>query len=620
MFRNKNESIVYKCTVRLLEDADILECEFQSFHRGSYLVEYICEQLEINEKDYFGLRYVDASKQRHWLDLGKSIIKQCKDIDPFLFSFRVKFYPADPFRLTGNGRLMLYQQLKRDLRHGRLYCSIGEAAALGSLIVQEELGDYDEVVHIGDYVSSLNLALRQTEALEKKIMDLHKKRQPYQDSSVAMDEFMGIARGLETYGIDPHPVKDHRGSQLYIGINYSGISTFVSGKRSQHFRWNEVHKLNFEGKMFIAHLSYTDASREPKKHTIGFKCSSNATCRYLWRCAIEQMLFFTLPNSQHAAVVSGGGFFSWGTKFKYTGRTEREILTESINALRKQKMTNSEASKRKASSVPATPSSPQGDLAQIRKLLRNSYIASDDYKHLNLHSGYSSLPRSTMSEPLGNCHMATTDSLGNIVYSNHPHDVMGGGGAVQIPSLEPVSEEARLRASSNLDNLHQSIASIGNGGEAGEYYLKGDAIEYSAPECAAINNLCEGRLSHQSTKNKRNEYHSYGQQHQVAYASACPTVSDASKSATQGKGVENQYDRQNAANCAKGVRKFRFLNAFIPSFLFVIFAMTVSAVVILESESEIFERIRNMPEMISLRYQYYQPLKEYVLQKFGRKS
>lgn len=31
---------------------------------------------------------------------------------------------------------MLYQQLKRDVRHGRLYCSIGEAAALGSLIVQ----------------------------------------------------------------------------------------------------------------------------------------------------------------------------------------------------------------------------------------------------------------------------------------------------------------------------------------------------------------------------------------------------------------------------------------------------------------------------------------------------
>lgn len=73
-------------------------------------------------------------------------------------------------------------------------------------------------------------------------------------------------------------------------------------------------------------------------------------------------------------MVSGGGFFSWGTKFKYTGRTEREILTESINILREQKLTNSSASKRKASSVPATPSSPQGDLAQIRKLMPKPHL------------------------------------------------------------------------------------------------------------------------------------------------------------------------------------------------------------------------------------------------------
>lgn len=157
---------------------------------------------------------------------------------------------------------MLYQQLKRDLRHGRLYCSLGESAALGSLMVQEEIGDYDEELCPGNYVSNMILALRQTDQLERKVMELHKKREPGQDPSVAMDEFMGIARGLETYGIDPHPVKDHRGTQLYIGINHSGISTFMSGRRSQHFRWSEVQKINYEGKMFIAHLCYTDSSRE----------------------------------------------------------------------------------------------------------------------------------------------------------------------------------------------------------------------------------------------------------------------------------------------------------------------------------------------------------------------
>ncbi|XP_073824763.1 FERM domain containing isoform X3 [Musca autumnalis] len=297
--------------------------------------------------------------------LQRILQAKIEDLDPVLFSFRVKFYPADPFRLTYQGRTILYQQLKRDLRHGRIYCSIGEAAALGSLIVQEELGDYNEEIHTENYVASMNLALRQPESLEKKIMELHKKREPQQNPREVIDEFLSIVSALETYGIDPHPVKDHRGSQLYIGINYSGISTFICGKRSQHFRWNEVQKINFEGKMFIAHLSYTDASREAKKHTVGFKCSTNNTCRYLWRCALEQMLFFTLPNSQNAAVVSGGGFFSWGTKFKYTGRTEREILTESINALREQKLNYSSSNKRKASSVPATPSSPPGDFEQI---------------------------------------------------------------------------------------------------------------------------------------------------------------------------------------------------------------------------------------------------------------
>lgn len=133
----------------------------------------------------------------------------------------------------------------------------------------EEIGDYDEEIHVGDYVSPLKLALRQTDQLERKVMELHQKREPGQDPQVAVDEFLSIARGLETYGVDPHPVKDHRGTQLYLGINWTGINTFASGKRAQHFRWPEIHKLNYEGKMFIAHLSYTDReSREPVSSSI----------------------------------------------------------------------------------------------------------------------------------------------------------------------------------------------------------------------------------------------------------------------------------------------------------------------------------------------------------------
>ncbi|XP_058447329.1 FERM domain-containing protein 5 isoform X2 [Malaya genurostris] len=552
MFKSRSEgNVVYKCTVRLLEDLDVLECEFQPHHKGNFLLDYVCEQLEITEKDYFGLRFVDSSKQRHWLDLAKTIIKQVKDVEPLILSFRVKFYPADPCRLTGNGKVMLFQQLKRDLRHGRLYCSIGEAAALGALIVQDELGDFDAEAHTGEYVSSMKIALRQSEQLEKKVMELHRKREPGQEAVAVLDEFVGIARSLETYGIDPHPVKDHRGTQLYLGINFSGISTFAAGRRAQHFRWPEVHKINFEGKMFIVHLAYTDDRREVKKHTVGFKCPSGSACRYVWRCAIEQMLFFTLPTSQHAAVMSGGGFFSWGTKFKYSGRTEREILSESLNALRQQKMNNTSPSKRKAQSVPATPSSPQGDLAEIR---------------------YSSLPRSTMSEPLGGCN----DHMASSVYCpDNP-----------LPTLETVSEEARKTNGESNDHLS-------------DYYFR-DSFDHSSSESGFVTNTIENRLG--SHLHHRQTYTS-------DHISSLAMHSMANNSAI--------IQQQNASNNAKNVKKFSLIQAFVPSFIFVVVMLAVSAVYILESDSEMFSSMKNWPEMICLRYQYYQPLKEFLAKKFG---
>ena len=58
-------------------------------------------------------------------------------MNPVLFSFRVKFYPPNPANLSEETtRYFLFLQLKRDLLHGRLYCSQNEAALLAAYIVQ----------------------------------------------------------------------------------------------------------------------------------------------------------------------------------------------------------------------------------------------------------------------------------------------------------------------------------------------------------------------------------------------------------------------------------------------------------------------------------------------------
>ncbi|KAK7086623.1 FERM domain-containing protein 5 [Halocaridina rubra] len=347
----------YKCTIRLLDDNEVLECEFQSYHKGRVLLDFVFNRLNLVETDYFALRYVDQNKQRHWLDPNKNILRQIKNLFPILFCFRVKFYPADPLRLQEEiTRYQLFLQLRRDLLHGRLYCSQSDAAILAAYIVQAEVGDYDATKHFGNYISDFKILLKQTTKIEEKIMEIHPTLKS-QSPLIAETCFLKKASILDTYGVDPHPVKeidtDHRGSQLYLGLNHTGVLTFQGSRKTHHFRWADVQKLNYEGKMFIVHLIFAE-----KKHTVGFKCPTASACRHLWRCAVEQRLFYTLENSnKQGVVVTGGSFFSRGSRFRYAGRCEKEVVEESSTILREPPTVNRISLKNigRSTSLPTTP-------------------------------------------------------------------------------------------------------------------------------------------------------------------------------------------------------------------------------------------------------------------------
>uniref|UniRef100_A0A673CQZ0 FERM domain containing 5 n=1 Tax=Sphaeramia orbicularis TaxID=375764 RepID=A0A673CQZ0_9TELE len=77
----------YSCTVRLLDDTEYT-CTIQRDAKGQYLFDLICHHLNLLEKDYFGIRYVDPDKQR------VSVSQP-----PFTMCLRVKFYPPEPAAL-----------------------------------------------------------------------------------------------------------------------------------------------------------------------------------------------------------------------------------------------------------------------------------------------------------------------------------------------------------------------------------------------------------------------------------------------------------------------------------------------------------------------------------------
>ncbi|XP_054895362.1 FERM domain-containing protein 3 isoform X6 [Poeciliopsis prolifica] len=312
------------CTIRLLDDSEI-SCSIQKETKGQFLLDHVCNHYNLLEKDYFGIRYVDPEKQRHWLEPNKPVVKQMKSLQPFTMCFRVKFYPHEPMKIKEElTRYLLYLQLKRDIYHGRLLCPFAEAAYLGACIVQAELGDYDPEEHPSDYIRDFKLFPKQSLKLERKIIEIHKNELRGQCAALAELNMLQRAHSLETYGVDPHPCKDFTGSTAFLGFTATGFVVFQGNKRIHLLKWGDVSKLKFEGKTF-----YVIGVQKEKKLVLTFHTSTPAACKHLWKCGVENQAFYKCAKSSQIKTVSSSNIFFKGSRFRYSGKVAKEVIEAS---------------------------------------------------------------------------------------------------------------------------------------------------------------------------------------------------------------------------------------------------------------------------------------------------
>ncbi|XP_028813511.1 FERM domain-containing protein 5 isoform X2 [Denticeps clupeoides] len=303
----------YSCTVRLLDDTEYT-CTIQRDAKGQYLFDLICHHLNLLEKDYFGIRYVDPDKQRHWLEFTKSISKQMKSQPPFTMCLRVKFYPPDPAALKEEiTRYLVFLQIKRDLYHGRLLCKTSDAAMLAAYILQAEIGDYDPGKHPEGYSSKFQFFPKHSEKLERRIAEIHKTELVGQTPETSELNFLQKAQMLETYGVDPHPCKDVSGNPAFLAFTPFGFVVLQGNKRVHFLKWNEVTKLKFEGKTFHIYAN----QKEDKKIILTYFAPTPEACKHLWKCGVENQAFYKLEKSSQVRTVSSSNLFFKGSRFRY---------------------------------------------------------------------------------------------------------------------------------------------------------------------------------------------------------------------------------------------------------------------------------------------------------------
>ncbi|KAE9553998.1 hypothetical protein FO519_002758 [Halicephalobus sp. NKZ332] len=322
----------FTVVVQLLDDTEQLSLQFKGSELGQKVLDSVCDQLDIVEKDYFGLRYQDNNKYRFWLDLTKPLNKQFKG-DHLSLSLRFRFYPRDFTILRENvTKYQLFVQLRRDLLHGRLYCSQQTSITLAALILQSVIGDYDPSVHHPGYVSEYKLLLKQTERLEERIAEVHQQLAGLPQAD-AESRFLSLATEIDTYGFDPYVVKDAKQNQdLIIGATCHGVLVFSKNNLLNDISWDQIVKIDYTGKELKIYptrgyvedhgadrstngdlLNATAStigsggslngsktsynSKLPKipakKEKFKFICSSSFFAKHLWRHLLSQLAFYT---------------------------------------------------------------------------------------------------------------------------------------------------------------------------------------------------------------------------------------------------------------------------------------------------------------------------------------
>ncbi|KAA0713088.1 FERM, ARHGEF and pleckstrin domain-containing protein 2 FERM domain-including [Triplophysa tibetana] len=287
---------------------------------GQTLLSEMFRRINLIESDYFGLEFQNLQMNWVWLDPTKLMVKQVRRPMNSLFRLSVKFFPPDPGQLQEEFTRYLFSlQIKRDLTDRRLNCTENTAALLVSHLVQSDIGDYDDIAD-REFLKT-NKLLPYQDRVQEKIMELH-RRNTGETPAESDFKVLEIARKLEMYGVRFHPAADREGTKINLSVAHMGLQVFQGNTKINTFNWSKIRKLSFKRKRFLIKLH--PEVHGPHQDTLEFLMASRDQCKIFWKNCVEHHSFFRLldqPQPKSKAI-----FFNRGSSFRYSGRTQKQLV------------------------------------------------------------------------------------------------------------------------------------------------------------------------------------------------------------------------------------------------------------------------------------------------------
>jgi hypothetical protein len=300
--------------------------------KATAIFEEVYKHLDVVERDYFGLYYLD-NMVKVYIDPLKTAKRQIpvEEDGSWKLHFGVKYYIEDPTILKEDiTRYQYVLQICQDIKTQRIKVTKEQTDELMSLVLQSSVGDYNEEEHPAGYTQEFQnyfYSKKETvpQNLEDTIKELHKTKNGMDPEQCEL-EFLKLAQALPRYGVHTYSAQDTRGSQAILGISFRGVSLFQEAKEVHKFDWSDIVRVGFSKKKFKIWFDASVQNPESVKPVLlELHLHNQAAAKRLWVVCAEQHTFFR--RSAPVTVPKAAGFFSFkrGSKFRYSGRTLKQM-------------------------------------------------------------------------------------------------------------------------------------------------------------------------------------------------------------------------------------------------------------------------------------------------------
>ncbi|CAH2297187.1 band 4A [Pelobates cultripes] len=140
--------------------------------------------------------------------------------------------------------------------------------------------------------------------------------------AVAESNYLGIAKNLEMYGVDLHPVYGENNSEYFLGLTPVGLVVYKNKKQVGKYFWPRITKIHFKETQFEVRVIGKDCTET----SFFFETRSKVACKHLWKCCVEHHTFFRIPDNDSSTLsrkLSKLG--SLGSRHRYSGRTAYQM-------------------------------------------------------------------------------------------------------------------------------------------------------------------------------------------------------------------------------------------------------------------------------------------------------